>query len=182
MTSKYIINTVVFIDNQLWYLIACCCFTQVIEIIDNWFNSLCLHWSPVIYDWLLRVDIELKERLSCWYPRPYQPVLLRPNLLKEEGHLNQHSRFHDRDGILCLSYSIQSTWVRYMDCKTICLQFIKWGIRHTSTALYFYGASKKSLHKSRTTYGNILFHITYAFNYYLQLFCLQFLSKMHLNL
>ena len=59
MTSKYIINTVLSINNQLWYLIACCCFTQEIEIIDNWFNSLCLHWSPVIYDRLLRVESEL---------------------------------------------------------------------------------------------------------------------------
>jgi hypothetical protein len=53
-------------------------------------------------------------------------------------------------------------------------------MRHTSTALYFYGASKKSLHKPRTTSGNILFHISYAFNYHLQLLCLQFLSKTHL--
>jgi hypothetical protein len=40
-------------------------------------------------------------------------------------------------------------------------------MRHTSTALYFYGASKKSLHKPRTTSGNRLFHISYDFNYYL---------------
>ncbi len=58
MTSQYIINTVLFIDNQLWYLIACCCLTQEIEIIDNWFNSLCLHSSSVIYCWILRVDTE----------------------------------------------------------------------------------------------------------------------------
>jgi hypothetical protein len=57
MTSKYNINTVSFINNQLWYLIACCWLTQEIEIIDNWFNSLCLHWSPVTYCWLLRIDI-----------------------------------------------------------------------------------------------------------------------------
>ncbi len=55
------------------------------------------------------------------------------------------------------------------------------GVRHTSTALYFYGESKKSLHKSRATSGNMLFHISYGFNYYLQLLCLQFLSKTHLN-
>ncbi len=54
-------------------------------------------------------------------------------------------------------------------------------MRHTSTALYFYGASKKSLHKPRAIYENILFHIIYGFNYYLQLWCLQFLSKTHLN-
>ncbi len=55
------------------------------------------------------------------------------------------------------------------------------GMRHTSTALYFYGASKKSLHKPRAIYGNILFHISYGFNYYLQILCLEFLSKTHLN-
>jgi hypothetical protein len=55
------------------------------------------------------------------------------------------------------------------------------GMRHTSTALYFYGASKKSLQKPRAIYGNILFYISYGFNYYLQLLCLQFLSKTHLN-
>jgi hypothetical protein len=60
-------------------------------------------------------------------------------------------------------------------------KYEKGGMRHTSTALYFYGASKKSLHKPRTTSGNILFHITYAFNYYLQLLCLEFLSKTHQN-
>jgi hypothetical protein len=48
-------------------------------------------------------------------------------------------------------------------------------------ALYFYGASKKSLHKPRTISGNRLFHKSYGFNYYLQLLCLQFLSKAHLN-
>jgi hypothetical protein len=55
------------------------------------------------------------------------------------------------------------------------------GMRHTSTALYFYGASKKSLHKPKAIYGNILFNIIFGFNYYLQLLCLQFLSKTHLN-
>jgi hypothetical protein len=55
------------------------------------------------------------------------------------------------------------------------------GMRHTSTALYFCGASKKSLQKPRTTSGNGLFHISYSFNYYLQLLCLQLLSKTHLN-
>jgi hypothetical protein len=55
------------------------------------------------------------------------------------------------------------------------------GIRHNSTALYLYGASKNSLQKPRAIYGNILFHISYGFNYYLQLLCFQFLSKTHLN-
>jgi hypothetical protein len=55
------------------------------------------------------------------------------------------------------------------------------GMRHTSTALYFYGASKKSLHKPRATSENMLFYISYGFNYYLQLLFLQFLSKTRLN-
>jgi hypothetical protein len=59
--------------------------------------------------------------------------------------------------------------------------YVNRGMRHTSTALYFYGASKKSLQKPRVIYGNILFHISYGFIYYLQLLCLQFLSKTHLN-
>ncbi len=37
---------------------------------------------------------------------------------------------------------------------------ISWGMRHTSTALYFYGASKKSLHKSKNTFENRSFHIS----------------------
>ncbi len=48
-----------------------------------------------------------------------------------------------------------------------------WGMRHTSTALYFYGASKKSLHKPRATSENMLYHTSYGFNYYLQLFLMQ---------
>jgi hypothetical protein len=44
-----------------------------------------------------------------------------------------------------------------------------WGMHHTSTALYFYGASKKTLHKPRVTFGNMLFQISYSFHYYLQL-------------
>jgi hypothetical protein len=46
-----------------------------------------------------------------------------------------------------------------------------WGMRHISTALYFYGASKKTLHKPRVTFGNILFKISYSLDYYLQLLC-----------
>ncbi len=52
----------------------------------------------------------------------------------------------------------------------------------TGYAPYFYGASKKSLHKPGNTSENRLFHISYGFNYYLQLLGLQFLSKTHLNL
>jgi hypothetical protein len=55
------------------------------------------------------------------------------------------------------------------------------GTRHTSTALYFYGASKKSLHKPKATFGNMLFQINYGIIYYLQLLYLQFLPKTHLN-
>jgi hypothetical protein len=54
-------------------------------------------------------------------------------------------------------------------------------MRHTSTALYFYGASKKSLHKSQAIFGKMLFQINYGFNYYLKLLCLYFLSKTRLN-
>jgi hypothetical protein len=54
-------------------------------------------------------------------------------------------------------------------------------MRYTSTALYFFGASKKSLPKPRTTSGNRSFHKSYGFNYYLQLLCLQFLPKTHVN-
>jgi hypothetical protein len=61
-----------------------------------------------------------------------------------------------------------------MDCNRI--------YDHIAYGLYFYGASKKSLHKPRTNSRNILFHISYSFNYYLQLLCLRFLSKAHLNL
>ncbi len=67
-------------------------------------------------------------------------------------------------------------------CTMNLTPYSHWGMRHTSTALYFYGAPKKSLHKPRATFGNMLFHISYGFNYYLQLLCLQFLSKTHLHL
>ncbi len=55
------------------------------------------------------------------------------------------------------------------------------GMRHTSTALYFYVASKKSLHKPRANFMNILFQINYSLNYYLQLLCLQDLYRTRLN-
>jgi hypothetical protein len=35
-----------------------------------------------------------------------------------------------------------------------------WGMRHTSPAPYFYGATKKSLHKPRATFENMLFEIS----------------------
>jgi hypothetical protein len=54
-------------------------------------------------------------------------------------------------------------------------------MRYTSTALYFFGVSKKSLLKPRTTSGNRSFHISYGFNYYLQHLSLLFLSKTHVN-
>jgi hypothetical protein len=48
-------------------------------------------------------------------------------------------------------------------------------------ALYFYGASKKNLHKPRANFGNKLFEINYGLHYYLKLLCLQFLSSTQLN-
>ncbi len=53
--------------------------------------------------------------------------------------------------------------------------------RHTSTALYFYGASKKGVPKPKATFGNMLFQINYGFNCYPQLLLLQFLSKTHIK-
>jgi hypothetical protein len=50
-----------------------------------------------------------------------------------------------------------------------------------SMALYFYRASKKSLHKPRATFANMLFKINYYFNNYLQLLSYQFMYKAHLN-
>jgi hypothetical protein len=46
-------------------------------------------------------------------------------------------------------------------------------MRHTSTAL----PSKKTLHKPRVTFGNMLFKISYSLNYNLQFLVQQFLSK-----
>jgi hypothetical protein len=40
----------------------------------------------------------------------------------------------------------------------------KRGMRHTSTALYFYEASKKTTHKPRAIYKSIFFHISYGFS------------------
>jgi hypothetical protein len=57
------------------------------------------------------------------------------------------------------------------------------GMRHTSTALYFYGASKKSLHQPRVTFGNMLFRISYSPNYCSGLvsqFCDVVLVRAHL--
>ncbi len=51
------------------------------------------------------------------------------------------------------------------------------GMRHTYTALYFNGASKKSLHKPRANFGNMLFHIDYGliiiYNFYVYIFYLE---------
>ncbi len=58
---------------------------------------------------------------------------------------------------------------------------IEKGMRPTSMALYFYRASKKSLHKPRTTFRHMLLQISSGFNYYLQLLCSQFLPKTHQN-
>jgi hypothetical protein len=52
---------------------------------------------------------------------------------------------------------------------------------YTSTALYFYGASKKTLHKPRVTFGNILLKISYSPNYNLQFLFQQFLSKTYIH-
>ncbi len=57
----------------------------------------------------------------------------------------------------------------------------RWGKRHSSTDLYFYRTSKKSLHKPRVTFENLLFHISCVFNFYLQLLCLQFLQYLKLT-
>ncbi len=52
-------------------------------------------------------------------------------------------------------------------------------MRHTSTALYFYRPSKKTLHKPRVTFRNMLFKISYSLNYNLQFLFQQFLSKTY---
>ncbi len=44
---------------------------------------------------------------------------------------------------------------------------LKGDMRHTSTTLYFYRTSKKSLHKPRANFRNILFQINYSLNYYI---------------
>jgi hypothetical protein len=44
------------------------------------------------------------------------------------------------------------------------------GMRHTSMALYFCGASEKTLHKPRVTFRNMLFKISYSLDNYLQLY------------
>jgi hypothetical protein len=77
----------------------------------------------------------------------------------------------EQDDILMI-YSKNMCWSRFISMVVSCS--VVWGKRHTSMALYFYGASKKSLHKPKATFGDILFKINYGFNYYLQLLCLQF--------
>jgi hypothetical protein len=66
-------------------------------------------------------------------------------------------------------------------CSSSPLLYDQTGTRHTSTALYFYGASKNSLHKPKATFGNALLQISLGFNYYLHFVLLQFLSKSHQN-
>jgi hypothetical protein len=116
---------------------------------------------------------------------------------KQSGHghgtLTGHGRL-DYEHSLGQGYAEWiSTWICSLDMDKqhehghaawtrTCSMDMNRGMRHTSTALYFYGASKKSLHKPRNTSENRLFHISYGFTYYLQLLCLQFLSKTHLNL
>jgi hypothetical protein len=54
------------------------------------------------------------------------------------------------------------------------LAYLKRGMRYTSMALYFDEAPKKSLHKPKANFRNMLFQKNYSFNYYLQLLCLHF--------
>ncbi len=82
------------------------------------------------------------------------------------------------DDILMIS-SKNMCWSRFISMVVSCS--VVWDMRHTSMALYFYGASKKSLHKPKATSGDMLFKIIYGFNYYLQILCLQLLPKTHLN-
>jgi hypothetical protein len=63
-----------------------------------------------------------------------------------------------------------------LTCPPLIVQQLR-GMRHTSTALYFYGASKRTLHKPKVTFGNMLFRISYSLNYNLQFLFQQFLSK-----
>jgi hypothetical protein len=50
-------------------------------------------------------------------------------------------------------------------------------MRHTSMALYFYGVSKKTLHKTRANFRNILFQIYYSwiiiYNFYVYSFYIE---------
>jgi hypothetical protein len=62
--------------------------------------------------------------------------------------------------------------------RRLCLALCILSSLYASMALYFYGPSKKSLHKSRATFGNMLFqqvmgliiiHNFYFYNFYLKL-------------
>jgi hypothetical protein len=79
------------------------------------------------------------------------------------------------------NFNVRDGAAHFKNYNSLSILLIIWGMRHTSTALYFYGAFKKSLHNPRATSGNMLFHISYGFNYFLQLLCLQLLSTTHLN-
>jgi hypothetical protein len=76
-------------------------------------------------------------------------------------------------GLLFCNSTFFTFGVCYFDILLVNLNkcLIHGGMRHTSMALYFYGASKKTLQKPRVTFGNMLFKISYSLNYYLQLFC-----------
>jgi hypothetical protein len=60
-------------------------------------------------------------------------------------------------------FNIKKSWLndKYFDLEQLFRgfgseQLSRRGMRHISTALYFYGASKKTLHKSTVTFGNML--------------------------
>ncbi len=55
------------------------------------------------------------------------------------------------------------------------------GMRHTSVALFFYGASKKNVHKPTSHSWINLLYRKYVFNNYLHIFYLRFLSWIYLN-
>jgi hypothetical protein len=80
-----------------------------------------------------------------------------------------------------MDIKVQSNIGMKSSISDVKVQRYKGGMHHTSTALYFYRAFKNSLHKPRATSGNMSFHISYGFNYYLQLLCSQFLSTTNLN-
>jgi hypothetical protein len=91
------------------------------------------------------------DMLSAWNEMPKKPVLVRvwPMALPPTSSS---------------SYFCKYLWIR--------------GMRYTSTALYFYGASRKSLHKPRANLRNVLFEINYSFNYYLQIHVYSFYLEL----
>jgi hypothetical protein len=76
MTSKYIINTVLFIANQLWYFIVCCFLTQEIEIIVRYH---CGEWSEEVNSCILIISymvyLEPKHSLGYYYVHIRQLLL-----------------------------------------------------------------------------------------------------------